>query len=504
MAFVRLRLRDGRALFIVQPSDRSSGSLLISQGRDFVRVPLQLGERALWLKKAMIEGGVEEREPGVLGAWAIAGNDLRGVRIGVDGKVTLGADVASSPRTVVSGRYAFDWGTTARGKETTDGGMSWSVVDLPASPLDGSTLASAACGPVGASEGATRDGKPSSWLRIGWGSAPEAPDLVRRPRSSASRVQVAGTARRIAALRADRRGRRASAQTTAAQETRATREEKGGRPRSRSSPSAPNPPPLLRQERSRPFSTPATCPRRRPCRPRCRPLRTCGPRFEGSLRPRCGTRKRGSKRGPTRRKFASTSGERRARTGFAVATCRFASTIGSIWPAREPPRSRLHFGPTKRRPPMRSGLIAQQPVTWSALLEVSGQAAVIVGQRPGRTDLYGAAQGEPVVAWRDVAGAPLQAPLPFPGSVVRIGSTWFYLGSTPGQGSSALTIYRVDGGVVRRFARLPRVSSPGDASSPRLTRRARGRGLALDHSRRARLRSGHARLVRFAHQRRVG
>ena len=39
-------LRDGRALFIVQPTERSIGGLLISQGRDFVRVPLQLGERA--------------------------------------------------------------------------------------------------------------------------------------------------------------------------------------------------------------------------------------------------------------------------------------------------------------------------------------------------------------------------------------------------------------------------------------------------------------------------
>ena len=82
------------------------------------------------------------------------------MRIGLDGKVTLASRLSHPALAVGFGRYAFDWGTTARGKETTDGGMSWSVVDLPASPLEGS-LASAACGPVGSSEGATRDGKPS-------------------------------------------------------------------------------------------------------------------------------------------------------------------------------------------------------------------------------------------------------------------------------------------------------------------------------------------------------
>ena len=38
----------------------------------FRAVPLSSGN-AVWLKQAMIEGGVEEREPGVFGVWAIAG-----------------------------------------------------------------------------------------------------------------------------------------------------------------------------------------------------------------------------------------------------------------------------------------------------------------------------------------------------------------------------------------------------------------------------------------------
>jgi hypothetical protein len=121
------------------------------------------------------------------------------------------------------------------------------------------------------------------------------------------------------------------------------------------------------------------------------------------------------------------------------------------------------------------GLTGRDPMSWSSILEITGQAAVLMGQRPGRVDLYGAAQGEPVVPWREVAGSQLAIPLP--GSVVRIESTWFFLGTPPGQGSTT-AVYRVDGGIVRRLARLQRVS-PQDPSFPRLTRRAHGRGLGL-------------------------
>jgi len=471
-------LRDGRALFIVQPSDRSSGSLLISQGHDFVRVPLQIGERALWLKKAMIEGGVEEREPGVLGGWAIAGNDLRGLRIGVDGKVTLGADVTSSLRTVVSGRYAFDWGTTARGKETIDGGMSWSVVDLSPSLLDGSTLASAACGPVGASEGVTRDGKPSSWLRIGWGSVLEAPDLLSAPPPRPSAFKLPEP--RGVSLRCEPTGEVAGpAPKPPPPKKPAPAAKKLAVPKITLLPSGANPPTLLPPRGLPPIFNPGNMAKTPPVSPEVPALANLWSAFRGLAPPALRREEKGLEAGTDTTQVRiyvwGTKGADWLRNGhlqvrfddrFDLAGTRTTAVTPALWSDEEKAADAL-------------GLIAQQPVTWSALLEVSGQAAVIVGQRPGRTDLYGAAQGEPVVAWRDVAGAPLVAPLAFPGSVVRIGSTWFYLGSTPGQGSSALTIYRVDGGVVRRFARLPRVSSPGDASFPRLTRRARGRGLAL-------------------------
>jgi hypothetical protein len=101
---------------------------------------------------------------------------------------------------------------------------------------------------------------------------------------------------------------------------------------------------------------------------------------------------------------------------------------------------------------------------------------VLVGQRGGgRADLYGAAAGEPLVSWRDADNGAL----PVPTSVVRIGPTWFFLHSAMAQNTWATTVYRVDGGVARRLARLPRIPVPPGEFSPRLMRRARSQGLGL-------------------------
>jgi hypothetical protein len=122
------------------------------------------------------------------------------------------------------------------------------------------------------------------------------------------------------------------------------------------------------------------------------------------------------------------------------------------------------------------GLTAGQPINWSSLLDPSGQAAVLVGQRGGgRADLFAAAAGEPLVTWRDADGGPL----PVPSSVVRVGPTWFFLQSAMAQSTWATTVYRVDGGVVRRLARLPRVPVPAGEFAPKLMRRARSKGVGV-------------------------
>jgi hypothetical protein len=122
------------------------------------------------------------------------------------------------------------------------------------------------------------------------------------------------------------------------------------------------------------------------------------------------------------------------------------------------------------------GLTTGQPVNWSALLDPSGRAAVLVAQRgAGRADLYAAAAGEPLLLWRDADNGPL----PVPNSVVRIGTTWFFLHSLWTSNAWATTVYRVDGGVARRLARFPRVPVPQAEFAPKLMRRAQSKGLGI-------------------------
>jgi hypothetical protein len=122
------------------------------------------------------------------------------------------------------------------------------------------------------------------------------------------------------------------------------------------------------------------------------------------------------------------------------------------------------------------GLTAGQSINWSSLLDGSGQAALIIGQRgASKADLYAAAQGQPLVPLRDAD----HGPLPLPNSVVRIGSTWFFLVSTMTPTTWAATLYRADGGVVRRLARLPRIPVPAGEFAPKLMRRSQSQGLGI-------------------------
>ena len=70
-------------------------------------------QRGMWLE------GFEEREPGVLGGWVEAGGPIVGVRIALDGKVTMG-EVRDSfdDRVVVGGRFAIAELPEGRGAET--------------------------------------------------------------------------------------------------------------------------------------------------------------------------------------------------------------------------------------------------------------------------------------------------------------------------------------------------------------------------------------------------
>lgn len=105
--------------------------------------------------------GVEERRPGVLGAWVDAGGSVLGLEIAVDGTVTVGQYVREAGLPVVSGRYGLGFTNARRLYETLDGGMTWTSREAPEPLVALPKVSSRAVGPIGALA--------AGWLRVGWG-----------------------------------------------------------------------------------------------------------------------------------------------------------------------------------------------------------------------------------------------------------------------------------------------------------------------------------------------
>jgi hypothetical protein len=119
--------------------------------------------------------GFEERQPGLFGGWVEASGAMLGVEVGVDGQVHVGAYVREAGSPMVSGRYGLGWGASRRGYQTTDGGMTWTAMEVP-DPLSPAPR-ERACGPVGCTA--------AGWIRVGWGAAdlraPEMPSAIMPP-----------------------------------------------------------------------------------------------------------------------------------------------------------------------------------------------------------------------------------------------------------------------------------------------------------------------------------
>ena len=130
----------------------------------FPRVPNDIGRvlrLGLWLD------GFEERRPGVLGGWIEAGGVMLGIEIALDGKATPGQYIRDAGMPFVSGRYGLGWTASRRGYETTDGGMTWSSIDLPDPLVPVAKVERRACGPIGCLA--------HGWLRVGWGDSKRSP-----------------------------------------------------------------------------------------------------------------------------------------------------------------------------------------------------------------------------------------------------------------------------------------------------------------------------------------
>lgn len=161
--------RDGRVASLFPPRGRlEDAHLEFVDGGKVAKVPLQFDAAPPDAMRAVQSGvwldGFEEREPGIFGGWVEAAGAMLGVRVTENGQVKVGAYVRDAGSPIVSGRYGLGWGNSGRGYETTDGGMTWNTLEVPA-PL--STPRERACGPIGCSA--------AGWIRVGWGSRKENP-----------------------------------------------------------------------------------------------------------------------------------------------------------------------------------------------------------------------------------------------------------------------------------------------------------------------------------------
>jgi hypothetical protein len=164
-------LADGRAVVLEPPRNRFKGTLALA-GRGFRGAPIALSlpkhrEDALsgLLSQGFWLDSLEETADGKVRGFIAGAVSFVGVRVALDGKVELGEVEQSLDRSYLSGGYALSIGRAGGARETTDGGFTWSDVELPSEPELKPERT------FGSSNGCTQIGCVfAGWLRVGWGS----------------------------------------------------------------------------------------------------------------------------------------------------------------------------------------------------------------------------------------------------------------------------------------------------------------------------------------------
>jgi len=143
-------LADGRVAVIVPPRLGAAGFLsLIDAGGREQRIALRLPtsaaaallEKGLWLDGFVERSPTPEtlpmprttskRENTGLAGWVAGNEPFAGVRVALDGTVTMGRPESSIDRALISANHALLVGRTGRAQESTDGGFEWTDVELP-------------------------------------------------------------------------------------------------------------------------------------------------------------------------------------------------------------------------------------------------------------------------------------------------------------------------------------------------------------------------------------
>lgn len=417
-------LADGRVAVISPPSDEGErGELSIwgTGGKIDRSVLLEWSEKASSHKSAIWLEGFEEREPGILSGWLDAGSEVRGIRLDFYGEIEVASEAVDMSSTIVSGPFALAIGSGShRARESRDGGFTFSDVDLPAN-LPRGRVEDRACSSVGCVVG--------GWMRIGWGEAegetaisPEPSSIsIDRARGLSLRCELTGQA----SDKLDLRGPSASPRSSVgsrARNGRVSLESSSWLPFRGTEPPRLSPGDIGFDSGSDPTNHRLLAPLR---------VYAWGPRASDW-----------SRSGRVMARF-----EDRFRLDGVHET---EGTLG-IFSSAEKASELLH--------PLSGPL-----VSWSALLDPSGEAAVIFGCRSGRCSSFGAEGGGRFTPFQ---GIEIRNPRGV--SVARLGESWFVMTAPERGGSEESELYRVDFGRARKVASFPRVTGPGEG--PRLVRR---------------------------------
>jgi hypothetical protein len=431
-------LADGAVAVVVPPRPGAPPQLSIIRGNTAKTVRLTLPTEPRTTARVVASGmwleGFEEREPGVLGGWVEAGGPMVGIRVALDGKVTAGEPREDVGGVVVSGRFALARFQGNRAAESTDGGMSWSLFDMPDFSDELPPGGTRACGAVGCAL--------AGWIRVGWGP-PRMPNdfaLAETPPP----VYVPMRSPTILSLSCE-------LASAGAKSTRASHESRSSRPR---------PSVVGRTTRVAPASS--------------------WPPFRGIAAPSLGPDEVGVDGGAfgdvALRAYAwgkrGSDWSRSGRLAF-----RFDDRFDAVSGVRS-------TAPSVSPWPDETAAIASIGgyTSWGAFLDPSGDAAIAEGCRGSGCALYALAAGQPALPLRDESGRTTPLPKPLPGGAVRLGETWYLLAPVVGaQPTEALGFFRVDLGVLRRVRLLqhPSQSRYAGVDAPRLVRRAQGGGLGL-------------------------
>jgi hypothetical protein len=165
-------LADGKIAVISPPLGQTAPAriTLLDKGRATtlpVAFPKVSADVARVLRLGVWLDGFEERRPDVVGGWIEAGGAMLGIEIALDGHATPGQFIRDAGMPFVSGRYGFGWTASRRGFETTDGGMTWTSLELAEPLVAVNKVERRACGPIGCLA--------AGWLRVGWGEPKKTP-----------------------------------------------------------------------------------------------------------------------------------------------------------------------------------------------------------------------------------------------------------------------------------------------------------------------------------------